>query len=337
MSLLSSLGSTALRLTGLQGQAPWNLFSTTLRIGVTGLSRAGKTAFLTSAAANLLARTQPRSPWPRSAPAMCRVSTTRPTLARLAADPPRWPARTDAVSLLALTATRAQALLPRAASGWNSWTIPASGCSTCRCLRCRYARLVAATLRRLATPGLAASTAAFLGFTRACLARAPADEALAHAGARLYRDMLGNPARPGPGLPPARPPPDAGARPGTAMDGVLPARRDGRPGRPAGQPLRRLRRRGAPRPRLAAIRQRRPPGDPGRRADRAARRPGRVRRHCRRACGRLRRAALASSRGWRRSPRWRRCACRRASSPASPSPPPRPTTWPTASAATWPP
>ena len=52
--------SLLLRLAGLQGQAPWNLFSTTLRIGVTGLSRAGKTAFLTSAAANLLARTQPR-------------------------------------------------------------------------------------------------------------------------------------------------------------------------------------------------------------------------------------------------------------------------------------
>src|SRR4051812_8560097 len=89
-----------------------------LRVGATGLARAGKTAFLTSAAANLLAlgAGMPALPAlvarlggrslrvaiaPSGAGAVARFDY-RAHLAALAADPPRWPERTGAVSLLAL-------------------------------------------------------------------------------------------------------------------------------------------------------------------------------------------------------------------------------------------
>jgi hypothetical protein len=96
-----------------------------IRIGVTGLARAGKTAFLTSLAANLLAAGNGRPVLPaltaRLGGRRLRVTTTpaaasalprfdaRRHLDALIADPPRWPARTEAASL------------------------PANGCSTCRC------------------------------------------------------------------------------------------------------------------------------------------------------------------------------------------------------------
>ena len=110
------------------------LLSTTVRIGVTGLSRAGKTAFLTSAAAALLARPSPRFTLaPLGASDIPRFDQDR-HLGALAADPPRWPERTGSVSMLALTAQIDQSLLPlpkRSVS--NSSTTPANGCSTCHC------------------------------------------------------------------------------------------------------------------------------------------------------------------------------------------------------------
>src|SRR5690242_9923651 len=90
----------------------------TTRIGITGLARAGKTALLTSIATNLLALSAGRLALPvlsqllrgrrlsvAIAPAeaaeLPRFDVERHTAA-LAADPPRWPERTTAVSLLAL-------------------------------------------------------------------------------------------------------------------------------------------------------------------------------------------------------------------------------------------
>ena len=90
----------------------------TIRIGITGLARAGKTALLTSLAANLLAlsagrpalpavsdrlrgRRLPVSIAPAAASDIPRFEVASHTAA-LAADPPRWPARTTAVSMLAL-------------------------------------------------------------------------------------------------------------------------------------------------------------------------------------------------------------------------------------------
>ena len=89
----------------------------TIRIGITGLARAGKTALLTSLAANLLALTgRPALPAvldrlrgrrlrvsiaPAAASSIPRFEVAS-HIAALAADPPRWPARTTAVSILAL-------------------------------------------------------------------------------------------------------------------------------------------------------------------------------------------------------------------------------------------
>ena len=90
----------------------------TTRVGITGLARAGKTALLTSLAANLLALSAGRLTLPalsdrlrgrRLSVAIAPAEASgiprfevEPHTAALAADPPRWPERTTAVSLLAL-------------------------------------------------------------------------------------------------------------------------------------------------------------------------------------------------------------------------------------------
>ena len=87
------------------------------RIGITGLARAGKTALLTSLAVNLLALSAGRPALPAVSDRLRgrRLSVSiapaaasgiprfevEPHMAALAADPPQWPARTTAVSLLA--------------------------------------------------------------------------------------------------------------------------------------------------------------------------------------------------------------------------------------------
>ena len=190
MSLLSSIGSTALRLGGLQGQAPWNLFSATVRVGVTGLSRAGKTAFLTSVAANLLARPQPRFALaPLDAGDVPRFDHAA-HLAALAADPPRWPERTNTVSMLALTATREQTLLPAKRIRLEFLDYPGEWLLDLPLLTLSFAEWSRAMLRRLDAPALAPITRPFLGFAAGLPAKAAADEALAQAGAGLYRKML---------------------------------------------------------------------------------------------------------------------------------------------------
>ena len=191
MSLLSSIGGTALRLGGLQGQAPWNLFSATVRIGVTGLSRAGKTAFLTSAAANLLARPAPRFALaPLDAGDVPRFDHAA-HLAALAADPPGWPARTNTVSMLALTASKPQTLLPDRRIRLEFLDYPGEWLLDLPLLAQSYAAWSHATLQRLRAPQWDGLTREFLTFAAGLPPRASADEALAHAGARLYRDMLG--------------------------------------------------------------------------------------------------------------------------------------------------
>jgi uncharacterized protein len=90
----------------------------TKRIGVTGLARAGKTGLITSLAANLLALSAGRPALPAVVDRLRgrRLSVSiapaeasdiprfevKPHTDALAVDPPCWPARTTAVSLLAL-------------------------------------------------------------------------------------------------------------------------------------------------------------------------------------------------------------------------------------------
>ena len=181
-----------------------------MRIGITGLARAGKTALITSLAANLLALSAGRpalpavsdglrgrklavSIAPAAASDIPRFEVELHTAA-LAADPPHWPARTTAVSLLVLDVDlpregllsplgprlrRLEFLdypgewlldLPLIGQDFTSWSDVA--------------------LRRLEILKTADIPRAFLGFVRGLPAGMGADEALALSGHRLYVDTL---------------------------------------------------------------------------------------------------------------------------------------------------
>jgi predicted YcjX-like family ATPase len=178
-----------------------------LRIGVTGLARAGKTAFLTSVAANLLASGAglPALPElgqrlagrrlriglaPSGAAAMPRFDHAG-HLAALAADPPHWPARTGAVSLLGLDLELGRsgllASLPPRRLRLEFIDYPGEWLLDLPLLSQDFATWSAAVLRRLDTLQAAA---AFVGFVTALPARAPADESLAETGHRLYTATL---------------------------------------------------------------------------------------------------------------------------------------------------
>jgi len=178
-----------------------------LRVGVTGLARAGKTAFLTSAAANLLAVGSNPSALPALAGRTLRASIApaaaeplprfdyRRHLAALAGDPPRWPERTGAVSLLALNVEIPRAGLLGSALGSRSVRLefldyPGEWLLDLPLLGQDFARWSATTLRRLETAEAAPLARDFLAYASGLPARAPADETLAATGHQLYRAAL---------------------------------------------------------------------------------------------------------------------------------------------------
>ncbi len=187
MSFFDELGS-GLQKIALGGQSLWPFSSPVLRIGVTGLSRAGKTAFLTSVAALLMARRFALAPV--GASEVPRFDQAR-HLARLASDPPAWPERTDAASLLALTTSIPRGMFPARQLRLEFLDYPGEWLIDLPMLGQSFASWSAATLRRLEAPGVAQITAAFRGFVGGLPTRCAADESLAFAGARLYREMLG--------------------------------------------------------------------------------------------------------------------------------------------------
>jgi predicted YcjX-like family ATPase len=176
---------------GLQGLVSGaGFFSSTVRIGVTGLSRAGKTAFLTSAASLLLARTSPRFALaPLGASDVPRFDQER-HLAALAADPPRWPERTDSVSLLALTAQVDQSPFPDRTVRLEFLDYPGEWLLDLPLLTQGFSAWSERVLTRLEAPAVAALTKEFRAFANGLPAKAPPDEALARAGTALYRAML---------------------------------------------------------------------------------------------------------------------------------------------------
>ena len=192
-------------------RAAFSLFGpSTLRIGVSGLARAGKTAFLTSVAANLLAlgaglavlpalslRLAGR-PFrvvlaPAGAGAVPRFELA-PHLAALAADPPAWPRRTGAVSLLGLVLEIAHsgmaAPLPPRRVLLEFLDYPGEWLLDLPLMGQDFSRWSAAALARLEAPEAAAEARDFLGFVRGLPAAAAADEVLAATGHRLYRNTL---------------------------------------------------------------------------------------------------------------------------------------------------
>ncbi len=167
-----------------------------MRIGVTGLARAGKTVLLTSIAAALSApgalggRIRRAAVAPAGADALPRFDQAA-HLAALAATPPRWPARTDTVSLLALDLELAPFRLPTGALPPRRVRLelldyPGEWLLDLPLLSLSFADWSDSVLRRLERPELADAARGFLGFAAALPAQAAADEALAASGHRLY-------------------------------------------------------------------------------------------------------------------------------------------------------
>lgn len=182
-----------------------------IRLAVTGLTRAGKTVFLTSLVANLLAAGQGRRTLPaleqaaggrlrsvRVVPAevqsVPRFDVAR-HLAALSQDPPAWPGRTDDLSTLELTLEVERQSWLGGMLGTRTVTLelldyPGEWLLDLPMLDQSYADWSRATLARLRTGPRAAVAAEFLAFADALPAAAPADEALARRGFALFRDAL---------------------------------------------------------------------------------------------------------------------------------------------------
>ena len=179
----------------------------TVRIGVTGLARAGKTALLTSIAANLLATGAGLPALPaltaRLAGRGFRVAVapagvaglprfdTAAHLAALAGDPPFWPDRTRSVSALALELeigrTGLLAALPPQLLRLELLDYPGEWLLDLPLLGLGYGAWSATALRRVQQRPEAGE---FMAFLRALPAAAPADAALARTGHQLYRALL---------------------------------------------------------------------------------------------------------------------------------------------------
>src|SRR3954451_14073081 len=182
----------------------------TIRIGITGLARSGKTAFLTSVAANLLALSAGRPSLPavsdqlRGRRPLVSIAPAAASgiprfevashIAPLAADPPRWPERTTAVSLLALDidVPRIGLLTPLGPQRRRLEFLdyPGEWLLDLPMLAQKFADWSEVTLRRLETLGRPEVTRAFLGFVRGLPIGVKVDEALILTGHRLYTDLL---------------------------------------------------------------------------------------------------------------------------------------------------
>ncbi len=182
-----------------------------IRLAVTGLTRSGKTVFITSLVANLLAAGQGR----RTLPALAQAADGRlravrlvPAgvesvprfdvhghLAALAQDPPAWPGRTEDLSTLELTLALDRGGALGGLLGTRSITLelldyPGEWLLDLPMLRQDYGAWSAETLARLRAPERIPATGEFLAFLDALPADAPGEEALARRGYALYRDAL---------------------------------------------------------------------------------------------------------------------------------------------------
>ncbi|MFC0410387.1 YcjX family protein [Roseomonas elaeocarpi] len=181
-----------------------------IRLAVTGLSRAGKTVFITSLVANLLAaggkaRTLPllseatagRLVDVRLVPADVETTPRFDALGHLqslAADPAEWPARTEDLATLSLQLTLRRRdlwgqVLPDRQVTLELLDYPGEWLLDLPMLGGDYAGWSAATLRRLRAID-AEPVAEFLRFAEALPPASPGDEALVRRGWTLYRDAL---------------------------------------------------------------------------------------------------------------------------------------------------
>jgi hypothetical protein len=186
-----------------------------IRLAVTGLSRAGKTVFLTSLVANLLAAGQGARTLPaleaacggrlRGARLVPAGTETTPRfdaaghLAALAADPPRWPERTEDLSTLEIMLEVAPASILGQArevvTGTRRVTLelldyPGEWLLDLPMLGGDFRTWSRETLARLSRGSRAEVAKPFLDFVNALPPDAPAEESIARHGFALYRDAL---------------------------------------------------------------------------------------------------------------------------------------------------
>jgi predicted YcjX-like family ATPase len=198
--------------TGLRG-ADDALNETTVRLAVTGLTRAGKTVFIVSMLANLLAMCRRVD----TLPALTRAlggggrlrSVTRapsgsstvphfelePKLEALAGQVPAWPDRTGDLSRTALTLTLERSGTLGRLAGTRRITLeildyPGEWLLDLPMLGQDYAAWSRETLAGLREPARATEAAAFLAWLAGVRASDPADEAVARRGFELYRAAL---------------------------------------------------------------------------------------------------------------------------------------------------
>lgn len=189
------------------------LNETTLRLAVTGLSRAGKTVFIVSMLANLLAMGRRVDTLPalartlgggerlRSVTISPSGSSTvphfelAPKLEALAGHDPAWPDRTSDLSRTALTLSLARSGPLGHLVGQRRVTLeildyPGEWLLDLPMLGQDYAAWSAETLASLRSPARAGDAAAFLGWLGGVRASDPGDEAVARRGFELYRAAL---------------------------------------------------------------------------------------------------------------------------------------------------
>ncbi|HWV80875.1 MAG TPA: YcjX family protein [Hyphomicrobiaceae bacterium] len=184
-----------------------DLVTPTIRLGVTGLSRSGKTVFIVALVRNLtlggrlpffsvaseqrLIRAylepQPDDSVPRFA--------YEEHLAALSRDPPQWPESTRRISQLRVTIEYASASAVRRALLPNRLHLdivdyPGEWLIDLPMMAQNYATWSAEALALAAAPRRAAAAAQFLSFVRSLDAGAPPDEQVAIRGARLFTDYL---------------------------------------------------------------------------------------------------------------------------------------------------
>jgi hypothetical protein len=187
---------------------------TTIRLAVTGLSRAGKTVFLTSMIANLLALGRGRDTLPAvqkrlEAGGESRLRTVRIApagaatvplfdyagrFAALAADPPTWPEPTEGLARLAIDIeidrSGVLARLGPRRLRIEALDYPGEWLLDLPLLRQSFPDWSRATLARLRTPPRAAVCADFLAFLSAFDGRGAASDQTLRTGHALYRDAL---------------------------------------------------------------------------------------------------------------------------------------------------
>ncbi|MFC3127048.1 YcjX family protein [Pseudoroseomonas globiformis] len=202
-------------LTRITDEAERFLNESTLRVAITGLSRSGKTVFITSLIANLLAMGRGRDTLPALSRQMAQGESRRIRSVRLepagtqaldwfdAADKlrdlaggsPHWPPRTSDLASASLTLTVERSgpfgtWLPPRRVRLELLDYPGEWLLDLPLLGQSHGEWSEATLEMLRQPPRAGVAGDFLAFLASLDSSAPAEEAVARRGFILYREML---------------------------------------------------------------------------------------------------------------------------------------------------